>query len=216
MPPWTTSGTDGPRCMRRCAAASRHKQRRARTRAALSQWTNRSSRPNPEHARPLASAFDDVSTRRRSTQSSLAGAGGLAATQSDLPAIRATTHVEGKAIGSSRRRTPAARPEQARAGPALGALASGRERTRCCRSGLDRVSASAARALAVTVLSAARAQLLVYLALRPRGARAGANSPKRSRRARTDLGRPRARQLVRTARRDCDRGSGGGLEPLRW
>jgi hypothetical protein len=35
-----------------------------------------------------------------------------------LPAIRATTHLEGKASGSSRRRTPAARPEQARAGPA--------------------------------------------------------------------------------------------------
>jgi hypothetical protein len=35
-----------------------------------------------------------------------------------LPAIRATTHLEGKASGSSRRRTPAARLEQARAGPA--------------------------------------------------------------------------------------------------
>ena len=37
-----------------------------------------------------------------------------------LSAIRATTHVEGTAIGSSRRRTPTARPEQARAGPGLG------------------------------------------------------------------------------------------------
>ena len=37
-----------------------------------------------------------------------------------LPASRAITHVVGKAIGSSRRRTPAARPEQARAGPGLG------------------------------------------------------------------------------------------------
>jgi hypothetical protein len=53
-----------------------------------------------------------------------------------LPAIRATTHVEGKVIGSSRRRTPAARPEQARAGPALGALASWRKRAQ----GRDAVS----------------------------------------------------------------------------
>jgi hypothetical protein len=67
-------------------------------------------------------------SRWRSTQSPFADAGALAATQSALPAIRATTHVEGKAIGSSRRRTPAARPEQARAGPALGVLASGRKR----------------------------------------------------------------------------------------
>ena len=44
-----------------------------------------------------------------------------------LAAMRAITHVDGKAIGSSRRRTPAARPEQARAGPALGALPSGRK-----------------------------------------------------------------------------------------
>jgi hypothetical protein len=51
-----------------------------------------------------------------------------AAPHGTLPVIRATTHVEGKAIGSSRRRTPAARLEQARAGPALGALASGRKR----------------------------------------------------------------------------------------
>jgi hypothetical protein len=42
-----------------------------------------------------------------------------------LPSMRAITHVVGKAIGSSRRRTPAAGREQARAGPALGALASG-------------------------------------------------------------------------------------------
>jgi hypothetical protein len=56
-----------------------------------------------------------------------------------LPAIRATTHVEGKASGSSRRRTPAARPEQARAGPALGALASGRKRAQ----GRDAVSSPA-------------------------------------------------------------------------
>ena len=39
----------------------------------------------------------------RLTQSSFAGAGGLAASHSALPAIRATTHVDGKAIGSSRR-----------------------------------------------------------------------------------------------------------------
>ena len=38
----------------------------------------------------------------RSTQRSSAAAGVLAATQSALPAIRATTHVEGKAIRSSR------------------------------------------------------------------------------------------------------------------
>ena len=42
-------------------------------------------------------------SRRRSTQSPFADAGALAATQSALPAIRATTHVEGKANGSSRR-----------------------------------------------------------------------------------------------------------------
>jgi hypothetical protein len=56
-----------------------------------------------------------------------------------LAAMRAITHVEGKAIGSSRRRTPATRPEQARAGPALGALASGRKRAQ----GRDAVSSLA-------------------------------------------------------------------------
>jgi hypothetical protein len=37
-----------------------------------------------------------------------------------LAAIRAITHVDGKAIGSSRRRTPAARPQRARRGPSRG------------------------------------------------------------------------------------------------
>ena len=43
------------------------------------------------------------------------------------PAGTGSGYSMSKAIGSSRRRTPAARPEQARAGPALGTLPSGRK-----------------------------------------------------------------------------------------
>ena len=51
----------------------------------------------------LSASTTATRSRWRSTQSPFADAGALAATQSALPAIRATTHVEGKAIRSSRR-----------------------------------------------------------------------------------------------------------------
>jgi hypothetical protein len=89
--------TAGPR-------GSGQSSERCSTRGPLLPRTKRSTRANPKHESRLALAFDDGSTLRVALDgSSFAGAGVRAAAHPALPAIRATTHVEGKAIRSSRR-----------------------------------------------------------------------------------------------------------------
>ena len=76
-------------------------------------------RTTPRGKRP-PSAQSTVARARRVARSARSG----------HPAGTGFGYSMSKAIGSSLRRTPAARPEQARAGPALGALPSGRSRRR--------------------------------------------------------------------------------------